>query len=187
MRKATITFTGVAPYSQSRLHGIEKEQKETHDQLDARTWREKCNTDKDGNVVIPAMALKQSVAAAAKRLGIQIPNKGKATYTKFFESDVICTEDVPIGVHKDDIGSVTINANADGVRGSGKRVRRTFPQTDTWAGTADFLLLDDNIPNDVFERVVTTAGIGVGVGRFRPENGGINGRFTIDEIVWSEI
>ncbi len=187
MRTCTITFHGTAPYSQSRKHDIPKPQQDTHEVHDENTWREKCNVNADGEVVIPAMAFKQSIAAAAKRMGLQIPNKGKATYTKFFESDVICTGDVPIGVFKDSIGSIAIQANSDGVRGSGKRVRRIFPQTDQWSGTAEFLLVDDNIPNDVFERVVTTAGIGVGVGRFRPENGGMNGRFSVDSFTWVEV
>ena len=34
--------------------------------------------------------------------------------------------DVPLGVKKDEVQGVTINANSDGVRGSGKRVKRTF-------------------------------------------------------------
>jgi hypothetical protein len=28
------------------------------------------------------------------------------------------------------------------------------------------------------------AGLYIGVGRFRPEKGGINGRFALDKLVW---
>lgn len=185
MREVTVTIEGLSPYSASKMHDAPKLDKETHDAYDQRTWREKCNTNAAGEVVIPAMAFKQALPTAAKRLGKQIPGRGKSTYTKYFEGDVICTADVPIGVMKDDIPSITINANADGVRGSGKRVKRTFPQTDTWSGTVNFMVLDDTITPEVFEEVFTTAGMSVGVGRFRPENGGINGRFKPVRFDWS--
>src|SRR5690606_30989192 len=105
-----------------RLHRTEKLNKETHDDYEVRTWREKSNYDEDGIVFIPAMAFKQAVDSAAKMLSTQIPGKGKSTYTKHFLSGCLCTENLSIGVHKDDMPPITINANSDGVRGSGKRV-----------------------------------------------------------------
>ena len=36
----------------------------------------------EGEIVIPAMAFKQALDGVAKRLGDQIPGKGKSTYTK---------------------------------------------------------------------------------------------------------
>lgn len=186
MRTCTVKISGAAPYSPCRMHTVQKRQDETYDDYESRTWREKCTTNAAGDVVIPAMAFKQALSAAAKRMGIQIPGKGRATYTKFFQSDVVCTGDVPIGVHKDEIDSITVSCHADGVRGSGKRVFRTFPQADEWSGTVEFLLVDKNIPKSVFDKVVKGAGLGVGVGRFRPENGGMNGRFRIDSVSWSE-
>jgi hypothetical protein len=184
MRQVTVQIRGLSPYSASRMHDAPKLNKETHDAYEQRTWREKCNTDKDGRVVIPAMAFKQGLAAAAKRLGTQIPGKGKSTYTKFFESDVICTENAPLDIHKDDVPGITINANSDGIRGSGKRVKRTFPQIPEWETSATFLVLDDTITREVFEDTMRAAGQSVGVGRFRPEKGGINGRFECVEFRW---
>jgi len=92
---------------------------------------------------------------------------------------------VPLGVHKDEVASITINANSDGMRGSGKRVKRTFPTIPSWSGTAEFVILDDTITPDVFERTLKTAGQIVGIGRFRPENGGLNGRFKPTKFNWS--
>lgn len=185
MRNVTVHLESTSPYSQSRMHDAPKLDKETHDAYERRTWREKSTYDADGIVEIPAMGIKQSLDRAAKVLGEQIPGKGKATYSKFFTSGVLCTSNVSIGIHKDEIGSVTINANSDGMRGSGKRVKRTFPQTPQWSGVAEFVILDDTITPDVFERTLTTAGQIVGVGRFRPENGGLNGRFRPTKFEWA--
>lgn len=184
MRRVQVTIRGLAPYSQSRMHDAEKLPKETHDAYERRTWREKCNTNSKGEIVIPAMAFKQALPVAAKRLGTQIPGRGKSTYTKYFEADVICEADAPIGVMKNDVPSITINANSDGVRGSGKRVKRTFPQVNEWETSTSFLIFDDTITREVFEDVFRAAGMSVGVGRFRPENGGMNGRFEPVEFIW---
>lgn len=187
MKIVEVDLVSTAPYSQSRQHAEPKLNRETPDDYEQRTWREKCTTDENGVVCIPAMGFKQALDDVAKMLGMQIPGKGKSTYTKHFKAGVICEADVPIGVTKDEIGAVTINANSDGVRGSGKRVRRTFPQVPAWQGTARFAVLDDQITKDIFEKHLIEAGRFIGVGRFRPQNGGLNGRFKPTAFRWSEI
>jgi hypothetical protein len=183
-----VDFTGVSPYSQSRKHNTPKLDKETWDDQEARTWREKCTVNEKGEIVIPAMAFKQALDAVAKRLGDQIPGKGKSTYTKHFVGGVICEEDVMlVGCYKKDCPSITISANSDGVRGSGKRVDRTFPQWPKWNGRARFVIMDDTITNEVFERHFREAGRFIGVGRFRPEKGGLNGRFQPTAFQWQNI
>lgn len=184
MRNVLVQLESISPYSQSRQHDTPKLEKETPDIYERRTWREKCNTNDKGEIVIPAMGLKQALDRAAKVLGEQIPGKGKATYSKFFTSGVLCVENVPIGHMKADVPSITINANSDGVRGSGKRVKRTFPQVKDWSGVAEFTIIDDTITREVFERTMITAGQIVGIGRFRPENGGLNGRFRVVKFDW---
>jgi hypothetical protein len=77
-----------------------------------------------------------------------------------------------------------IHANADGVRGSGKRVWRNFPRIDKWAGQVTFHVIADEITDEIFEETVTYAGVAVGVGRFRPERGGYFGRYNADHFQW---
>lgn len=187
MKRVEVDLVSTAPYSQSRQHDTPELDKETKGDWDARTWRDKCTTDDDGNVCIPAMALKQCLDVAAKRFGGQIPGKGKATYTKSFLSGVICEANVPIGWHKDTVPSITLRVDAKGVRGGGTRVPRTFPQVPNWKGTAVFYILDDTVTRTIFEKCLIEAGRFVGIGRFRPENGGLNGRFTVEAFRWSEI
>ena len=156
--------------------------------VEVRTWREKCNANDKGEIVLPAMAMKQALDAVARRLGDQVPGKGKATYTKSFVGGVICEDDVVLkDCFKKDAPCCIINANSDGKRGSGKRVKRSFPQWAKWSGVARFAILDDTITEPVFERHFNEAGRFIGVGRFRPENGGLNGRFNAQKFVWSNV
>ncbi len=182
MYRIIVTIEGICPLSQSRMHDTPFLEGESHNDYDRRTWREKTHYDEKGMIFIPAMAFKQAVDAAAKRCAIPDPDNRRASLTKFFVSDVICEGHMPIGVHKDEIQSIAISANADGVRGSGKRVRRTLPQTSKWGGTTSFLVMEEKIKPEIFERVFTVAGRSVGVGQFRPEKGGLNGRWNVKKV-----
>ncbi len=183
----SVKLESVSPYSSSRQHDTPKLDKERMDEYEQRTWREKLSTDETGTVVIPAMAFKQALDRCVKVLGMQVPGKGKATYTKHFMAGCLCESDVSLGIHKDTVQSVIINAHVDGVRGSGKRVKKTFPQIPKWAATARFIILDDAITKDVFEKVMKESGQFVGVGRFRPENAGLNGRYSVKGFTWDSI
>jgi hypothetical protein len=184
MRSVSVHIEGVTPYSQSRQHETPKLKGETSDDHEQRTWREKCTCDANNQVVIPAMALKQSLDTASKKLGLQIPGKGKSTYAKYFTADVFCNSDVPLGVSKNDVVGVRVYCNSDGIRGSGKRVWRTFPVIPQWEAVAEFTVLDDTVSRDVFEQVMKVSASSIGIGRFRPEKGGLNGRFRVTRFEW---
>lgn len=158
---------------------------ESHAEYDLRIWREKASYDGRGIVCIPQMALKMAVDESIKRLNVRVPGaNAKTTYTKFFLAGQICEADVPLGVKKDDLEYIDINANSDGLRGSAKRVQRRFPYIHNWEGVARFALLDDTIPEEVFERALRGAGMLIGIGRFRPEKGGFLGRFKVEGFEW---
>lgn len=182
MYRATVSIKGLAPLSQSKMHDAPKNDGESHGEYDARTWREKCNYDSEGIVFVPAMAFKQAMDIAAKRLAIPDPDNKRANMTKFFVSDVICENNMSIGIHKDEMPSIRINANSDGVRGSGKRVLRTLPQVQEWKGETSFLIMEEKLKPEIFERVLKAAGMSIGVGQFRPEKGGLNGRFEVSKV-----
>jgi hypothetical protein len=46
------------------------------------------------------------------------------------------------------------------------------------------MIMDDTITKEVFEEVFYAAGSGIGIGRFRPEKGGTNGRFRAVKFDW---
>lgn len=186
---ATITITGLTPYSQSRQHDEPKLEGENHDAYDARTWRSKLNvSERDGrqSVVIPAHGFHQAIAAAAKYSKRQIPGQGKATWTKKFEAGISLLSDIDLDIDPASVKSITISANADGVRGSGKRVTRRFPIMNEWSATFDVYILDPIITEDVFREMLEITGMFIGLGRFRPEKGGGNGRFKITSLAWAD-
>lgn len=184
---AIATLSSASAYSQSRSYSyeVEKLPRETADAYELRTWRNKCHVMSDGKVFIPPMAFKMSVDAAAKMLGRQIPGKGKSTYTKFFLSGVLVMDPVILPLTREDVSCDRIFANADGVRGSGKRVWRLFPRVDEWKSDVTFHVLANEITKDVFEEHLAQAGSFVGIGRFRPQSGGYYGRFKVDRIKWN--
>jgi hypothetical protein len=165
--------------------------RESHDDYDVRTWRNKCTTNKDGIVCVPAMALKQSIDTSAYKLGQKIKGRRGATFKSFFASGFFCDGDVPIANGKPltpaDAECKLISANANGERGSGKRVPRRFPEFVKYSGIAAFTIIDDVITQDVFEQHCKAAGLIVGIGRFRPENGGMNGRFKCTKFEWEDM
>ena len=93
MKEIQLSLKGTSPYSQSRPHTTPKLNKETPDAHEARTWMNRLHV-KDGQVFIPGNAIRNCLAEAAKFLSIQIPGKGKATYTKHFESGIIVPNDL---------------------------------------------------------------------------------------------
>ncbi len=184
MKTAVVTLKSLSPYSQSRQHADEKEHKETHDAYEKRTWRSKAHATPDGHMFIPPTAFTQGMAAAAKFNPRKIEGRGKSTYTKHFRSGLMVTEGPVLDELVADVPGEWINANSDGVRGSGKRVQRCFPTIQSWGATVTFYVLDDTITADVFADTLREFGQFIGIGRFRPENGGFYGRFEAMRIAW---
>lgn len=187
MKIATCQLESLSPYSQSRSyeHEIAALDRETKGDYEERTWRNKCHSMPDGKIFIPPMSFKQGLDTAAKMLGMKIPGKRNSTYSKFFTSGVLVMQPLVLPMTKEQTACDRIFANADGVRGSGKRVWRNFPRIDKWAGPLEFNIIADEITKDVFEEHLRQAGSFVGVGRFRPANGGFYGRYQLKAIKWA--
>ena len=184
MRKVTVTLESISPYSQGRFHNTPKENKELHDTHEARTWREKLHVDKDGHVIIPPMVFKNCIADAAKYLSIQIPGKGKTTYTKHFEAGIMVIDPLVLQIKKEEVEGKWLHLPSDGRRGGNKRVMKCFPELPEWTGDVTYYVLDDTITADVFEYHLKQAGQFIGIGVFRPRNNGYFGRFKIVETKW---
>lgn len=186
MKTAIARLKSVSPYSQSAYIVEKKPRDETHEQFEERTWKQKAHVGEDGIVFIPPMAFKNCLDEAAKYKSIQIPGKGKSTYTKHFEAGVLVVEPIPIGVHVDDMQSEVNLLDSNGVRGSGTRVLRKFPVFPKWEADVPFLVFDEMIHEDIFEQHLIDAGQFIGIGRFRPRKRGYYGRFRVESIKWSK-
>lgn len=187
MKTYEATIESVSPLIFSRMlspHAGEgaKKERETHEDYDLRIWPVKAWADNKGALFIPRVFFKRSMEEAAQFLGLQIPGKGKSTYTKHFLAGVQVASDLSLPMTRDDLDCVPINCHADGKRGSGKRVVRHFPQVREWNGVLTILVVDELITKDVLQRHLDTAGTMIGIGSFRPRSGNSSGMFHLKEL-----
>lgn len=188
MKTAIAHLKSVSPYSQSRhvnLEDFPKLDKESAKDFEKRAWRERCHVNDEGNIIIPPMAFKNCVSEAAKYLSMQIPGKGKATYTKHVESGVLVVDPLVLPIKKESIEGEWLFLPSDGIRGSGKRVDKCYPVIRIWEGKVTFLIFDDTVTKEVFEHFLSEAGKFIGIGRFRPRNNGFYGRFEVKSVSWN--
>jgi len=190
MKTATFAIKGISPYSQSRFHDTPKEGKETNDDHERRTWKNRIHVGSDGDTFMPQMAIKKSLEGAAPYLG-KIPGQRNATYTKRFKSGILITEELPLFNGKsgkraglDSWKGQWLFLDANGKPG-GTRVKRCMPELFPWSATGVIHVLDEVITDGVLRRCFQEAGSLVGVGRFRPANGGFYGRFALESLEWS--
>lgn len=185
MKTAKVHLKSVSPYSQGKHIVTPKKEKESSGDYEERTWRERLHCDESGSVFIPPMVFCNAIKEAAKYLSIKIPGKGKSTYTKHFDSGILVTDILELGIKKDDVQRESVFVPPDGVRGSGKRVLKHFPLISNWEGWVTFYILDDTITKDIFSYVLQECGNLIGIGRFRPSKRGYYGRFKILEVEWT--
>jgi hypothetical protein len=174
----------MSPYGQSRYHNTEKLEKETHDDYEKRTWLERAHINSDGFMFIPPMSLKHCVAECAKFLSVQIPGRGKATYTKHFEAGLMIVKPIVL-VTREEIKRLALHVPSDGRPGGEKRVMKYFPYVETWEGEAEYHILDDTITEPVFEYHLKQAGQFIGIGFSRPRRRGYWGRFEPTKFSWA--
>ena len=186
MLTVVASLKSVSPYGQSRNYEMDvpKKEKESSKDREERTWRNRLHVTKEGKVFIPPMAFKNCLSEAAKFLGVQIPGKGKATYTKHIEAGVLTPDPLVLDVKAADVPGVWLFVPASGRRGDGKRVWKCFPVLQEWCGDVTFLVFDETITEEVFRYHLEQAGKFIGIGFFRPRNNGYYGRFSVEKIQW---
>jgi len=184
MKRAICKLKSISPYSQSKFIGEKKTRDETHADFEKRSWHLRCHWNENGNLFIPPMCFKNCLSEAAKYKSIQIPGKGKSTYTKHFEAGVLVVDPVELPITKATLGHEWVHVPSDGRRGGTTRVEKCFPLIPSWAGSVEFLILDETITEQVFAEHLKDAGSFIGVGRFRPRNNGFYGRFAVESVSW---
>jgi hypothetical protein len=183
MKIATVSITGVSPISFSRKHNTPYLNREGDDAYNNRTWREKLHCNSKGEVLVEAIMIKNTLNNVAAFLAEKIHGRGQQTYSKHFRSGLLVLEDMPLvgsdgkAILKKDVDSITLSVSSTGTPGGGKRVDRTFPIIHEWSGVSVITIFDEIITEDVLKRHLEFAGKFIGFGRFRPQNGGTNGRF----------
>ena len=188
MKTAIVTIIGESPYSQSRCYDQEvpKLPKELPAAYEERTWRNRMHVTSDGFVQIPGTSFANSIKEGAKRLKLQVPGKGRVEYTKYFEAGLMVPKPLILPVKAEDVPGEKLFVPSDGRRGGGKRVWKIFPRIDVWRGEITIYIFDDIITEDICQQVIVASGLIVGIGRFRPQNCGFYGRFSVVSFRWIE-
>lgn len=186
IREFTVEVEGLSPLSFSRhydkLSVPKMNDKESDNAYEIRTWRNRLHFNKEGECYVPPTCIKNSLVTTAQFLGLKIPGKGSNQYAKHFERGILVNDPVMLGVHRDKVPCETYFVPSDGKKGGSKRVLKNFPVIQPWKGIAKVMVIDDEIPNEIFARVFHEAGRFNGWGRFRPQTGGFYGRFICKSI-----
>lgn len=187
MKIAIAELRSVSAYSQSGPHLTPKLDKESADDFEKRTWKEKGHWTEAGNMYIPPMSFAKSIQEAAHFLSIKIKGKGQATWTKHFLAGVTVMNGLELPVTKEAVLPEWVYCNADGKKGPGTRVWRCFPTVPKWSGEVTFHILDNEITEAAFLMHLKEAGMLIGLGRWRPRNGGMYGRYEVVSLKWKDM
>lgn len=194
MKVVTFTIIGASAYSQSKPHLTEMLPNESHEDFRNRTWMNHLHLQ-DGKVIIPPGAIKNCLSESAKFMNISVPGRGKSTYTKHIEAGIAVMTPIQLGIKLEDVQQETLFLPADGRRGSGKRVWKTYPFVFPWKGIVEVIVLDETVlhtsqrdkSKSVLQEIVEGSGQYIGIGRFRPRQNGYYGRFGIDDFEVGEM
>jgi len=186
MKKATVKLKSQTPITFGKHHQTPPLEKELPDAYERRTWRERAHYTADGFVKIPGNMIANCIRESAKFLSLQIPGKGKSTYTKHIDAGIIIYDDIKTTVHKNDLQGDPVFVPSGGDPGGSRRVPKIFPIVNEWQGQIDILIVDEIITPNVLETVIKNAGLLIGLGTWRPRNRGMNGRFDLVSMKWSE-
>jgi hypothetical protein len=112
---------------------------------------------------------------------------GRATSTKVFESGIMLPEDLDLGIKPEDVDYIDIFAHANGRRDCATRVNRRFPLIHDWQTSFTLYILDPAITENLLTEMIEIAGTFKGVGRYRPEKRGTNGRFRLVSMKYNAV
>jgi hypothetical protein len=182
----SLTPIGYGRYYELEYPPLPAELKDK-DAYERRTWMKRLWTNSDGFVFIPGPAFKLSMMNVCPYLSDKVPGTGnKGTYTKHFLSGFHVIGDIVTGYIEEDVIKnnwgkwLFVPANAQ--RGGTTRVMRCFPTIPKWNGVLKVVVHDPCLTKDVIQRVGNAAGLLIGVGSLRVQNGGQWGQFKISSV-----
>ncbi len=184
-----FTVVGISDLMFGKHVSEPKKDDETHAQHEVRTWRQKVHVTPEGQCFLQPFAMKNGLESAAKWMSMKIPGEAPKTFTKRFASGILVVDKLLLykadgsPITMDDIEPQELFVPSDGKRGSGKRVLKTFPTVTDWRADAIVNVFDNKITATVMERHLNEFGKFIGFGSMRVENGGVNGRCSIEEFV----
>lgn len=165
----TLTFEGISALvmnsNQSLLIPGGEDKGRDPAKYELEHFREKAYTNDDGELVIPARAIKKMAIDACKFY----PKKPKGTNFKsfgpFIQAATIVPTDAALGVQASALRPLTLIVGLDPSKGSkGPRGPRTRPMLPpVWKATAELIVFDPILTKDHLAEIFERAGKQVGV------------------------
>jgi hypothetical protein len=164
----TLTFEGISALvmnSNAALLGGGEDKGRDPAKYELEHFREKAYTTADGELMIPARAIKKMAIDACKFY----PKKPKGTNFKsfgpFIQAATIVPADAALGVTTTALRPLTLVVNLDPTKGSkGPRGPRTRPMLPpVWNATAELIVFDPILTKDHLAEIFERAGKQVGV------------------------
>ncbi len=183
-KRITVTIKGDSPLIQhawsekSKLMIREKQagkKTKTREVRDPEAEFKACmHLTEDGELGIPAMAVKASmIAAAHKDIGIEKTLLRKALFLLCTDKNLVLKMKCDEPVMREDMVRI----------GMGSTDMRYRPEFRNWSAEVSFEYDADLLQDEDIINLINRAGFGVGIGEWRPQKGGEFGRFSIDQSI----
>lgn len=187
MYDATATLVGMSGFIFGKQVSAAKERKESHEEFDERTWKEKIRVNDEGFIYMPGIALKACLCSTAKYAGMKIPGGRQRTYTQPFTRGLQCFEPILFDKKIGDIELMRLPVIAEPGSTKETRVPRIFPYLPEWTAKVRVRILDEIINTEVLAEHFNLSGIMTGMGTWRPERGREYGTYRVMDFKTEEI
>lgn len=182
VKRIKVQFISLSPVLFSHYSDLEKQEGETPQQFEERTWRERAHYNEEGKVIVPGFLIKSTLEPAAKLLGKRVNDskmgKSLSNYIRLIQIE----GDIITNVIKNNLIGTKAFVTANGQIG-GSKVPRTYPKINKWEGILEVVY--PTIANALNDQIVMEhlqiAGSFVGIGHWRPGSPscGSYGRFKV--------
>jgi hypothetical protein len=129
---------------------------------------------------------------AVGKAGEKRPGKGQAQWKSAFTGSLMMAAPMALldgngkqyNIHTNPPEIERTPCDAQGKKGGkgGATVVRCFPLYPEWSANCQMICFNDEITPAIFEKYVNLAGVIVGIGRWRPQNNGLYGRFSVQNF-----
>jgi hypothetical protein len=178
MKCFVAEIKGLTPLSQGRNHGTPKLPQELEQAYEERTVLQKLHIAVE-EIFIPPIAFKLCLEKTAGYLAEKIPGHGLTQYTKHYRQGIMCPDPIMLGVGVDKVRIDKVFIPTQPNRPNSGRAWKWFPLLDQWQAELTIMAVDDIFTDEVIERHLRIAGQITGIGVWRPERGGMQGKFSV--------
>lgn len=165
-QKIDVTIKGVAPLLQHRFDDtkdageIKKSGRQYNHEKQAK---QALYTDKNGNIIQPAIHIENSMIKAATEF--PMPGKGKKTFKDAFKGGIFVEPlEIPHKIQEWTIDKQNVVVNR-------ARITRARPRLDEWELDFTIISIDERLTSDIIKQILNEAGNTKGIGDYRPRYG----------------